>query len=89
MGIQRFTQDLQPYVESAILGLFPRDREATWIITSLVVDGPSLVYHVYNKLLAYRCLEAGTGAPQQPTYGEIATATIHLLADLNAHGINL
>ena len=50
MGIQRLSQDLLPYAQIAVLGQND-GRGHTRTITQVVVDGPSLVYFVYNKLV--------------------------------------
>ena len=89
MGIPRLTQDLAPYTETAILGRANHESEDAIVIDSIVVDGPSLVYHVYNALIRHRILEAGTGAARIPTYHEIGTAAEFLLAELTSHGVNI
>jgi hypothetical protein len=93
MGIPRLSHDLLPYAERACLGTGGTSAESAQrpeadtsaVITSLVIDGPSLVYFAYNKLLAYR-YSAGTTV-LLPTYSEINEAVHHFLSELQAHGV--
>ncbi|EXJ80868.1 hypothetical protein A1O3_07154 [Capronia epimyces CBS 606.96] len=96
MGIPRLSQDLQPYTECVVVG----QRSQTTTTTSqaadtgtptnvqcLIIDGPSLVYFVYNKLLAHKGLDSTTTAV--PTYEEINQASCHLLQQLAGHGVHI
>lgn len=85
MGIPRLSQDLSPYAERVSLGSScppTQTQPAEGVVTSLVVDGPSLVYSVYNKLLAYR-------PSATPTYEEINEALLHLLSEFTDHGVDI
>ncbi|KIW95454.1 uncharacterized protein Z519_04038 [Cladophialophora bantiana CBS 173.52] len=91
MGIPRLSQDLAPYADHVVLGKPPPaslQAEVT-IIKDLIIDGPSLVYWVYNKLLAYRLLNSLAGATLPPAYFQINQALHHLLNDLQAHGVHI
>lgn len=89
MGIPRLTQDLRPYLERCIITSGAVD-DCEVRIVKLVIDGPSLVYHVYNKLASYK-LTAGSGASpcDQPPYAQL-TAAIHcFLSDLEFCGAEM
>ncbi|KAH0844963.1 hypothetical protein FOPE_09423 [Fonsecaea pedrosoi] len=91
MGIPRLSQDLSPYADRVILGAPPQTStpaDAT-IIKDLIIDGPSLVYWVYNKLVAHQRLNSITSATLPPTYGEINRTLHHLLHDFQARGVNI
>lgn len=81
--------DLLPYAQVASLGEPTTSNDDKPSKRSVVIDGPSLVYHVYNKLVAYRAFEAGTGTPRLPLYHEIIAATEFFLSELAAHGIKM
>ncbi|EXJ58779.1 hypothetical protein A1O7_06209 [Cladophialophora yegresii CBS 114405] len=89
MGIQRLLHDLLPYAERVVLGVSPRTATGTTDVEALIVDGPSLVYFVYNRLLAYHCLNSLIALAPPPTYAEINQAVLHLLDDLQTQGITI
>ncbi|ETI22249.1 hypothetical protein G647_06322 [Cladophialophora carrionii CBS 160.54] len=89
MGIQRLLQDLLPYAERVVLGASPRSATETTHVEALIVDGPSLVYFVYNRLLAYHCLNCLTSFALPPTYDEINQGVRQVLDDLQIHGITI
>ncbi len=82
MGIPKLIQTLQPFAKRAIIGINNPDaqlinNDATSMrprVKSVVIDGPSLVYHVYQRLL---CLKAGDRANAKsdntPTHTELST----------------
>ncbi|KAJ9606830.1 hypothetical protein H2200_008840 [Cladophialophora chaetospira] len=82
MGIQRLLQDLLPYAEGVTFGAAPKGTLECNTIKNLVVDGPSLVYFVYHKLLSYQ-----KSAALPPTYAEINQGVRHILADIQSHGV--
>ncbi|KIW32197.1 uncharacterized protein PV07_03756 [Cladophialophora immunda] len=92
MGIPRLSQDLSPYADHVVLGSSPQSSslplEAT-IVRDLIIDGPSLVYWVYNKLVAHQRLSSLTSATLPPTYLEINRMLHRLLDDFQAHGISI
>ncbi|EXJ90430.1 hypothetical protein A1O1_03531 [Capronia coronata CBS 617.96] len=94
MGIPRLSQDLQPYMERVILGKTVQTsppHDAT-NIHSLILDGPSIVYYVYNKLLAYKTVGSSTStaaAVPVPTYEEINQASHRFLDQLTSHGLEI
>lgn len=64
MGIPRLTQDLQPYLEDVVFAVTGSLMGPT--VGGLVMDGPSIVYHVYNCLLSYCCAEGVNAYSQCP-----------------------
>ncbi|ERF69653.1 hypothetical protein EPUS_03645 [Endocarpon pusillum Z07020] len=62
MGIPRLIQTLQPFAERAIIGNNNPETQLTSNDTTsihprvrlVVIDGPSLVYHVYHRLLSLK-----------------------------------
>ena len=84
MGVRRLFSDLQPLAESVRLGSATSPSSDIANITSLVVDGPSLIYHVYSKLLNYKL----SGCHQMlPTYAEVNESTKCYLETLKDHGV--
>ena len=89
MGVPRFMSDLLPYAKTATLGEPVQANDERSNIRSIIVDGPSVVYYVYNKLVAYRAFGAGTGAPRLPVYSEIIAGTEFFLSELTAHEVKM
>lgn len=89
MGVPRFMSDLLPYAKTATLGEPVQTNDDRPNIRSVIIDGPSVIYYVYNKLVAYRAHEAGTGAPRLPVYSEIIAATEFFLSELTAHEVKM
>ncbi|KAI1618824.1 XPG domain containing-domain-containing protein [Exophiala viscosa] len=91
MGIPRLSQDLLPYSEQRYLGtpLGQSPRTKDRVITSLIIDGPSLVYYIYNKLLAYKSSTTPTLTAQLPSYVEINQALDQFLSELEDRGVGL
>lgn len=86
MGIARLTQDLHPYLESAVL---PQRLENGSAIEfhKLVIDGPSMVYHVHNKVAAYKFSTLpSAGLLNLPTYTQLSDVVKRFLHDLEDHG---
>lgn len=91
MGIPRLSQDLLPYTERLVFGSTSgQSSEAVdSIVTSLIIDGPSLVYHIYNKLLAYMTISTPTLTAQLPSYAEINQALAQFLSEVEDHGVEV
>ena len=88
MGISRLTTDLQPYLESAIIGTAVSDEFVK--INSVVIDGPSMVYHVYNKILAYRASQAiKPDFCDVPPYHLLISSVLRFLRDLETCGATM
>jgi len=84
MGIPRLTQDLRPYLERCIVA-----RQTTGgperRIVKCVIDGPSMVYHVY-KLLVSSTIGSTLSPSNQPSYALLNAAVQCFLSDLESCG---
>jgi len=89
MGILRLSQDLQPYAVSAHLGTLTQPATNIDTIDSLVIDGPSLVYHIFNRLLAYRASRSPVLDGGLPKYSEINQGFQYFLGDLEGCGVQI
>ncbi|KAG9781163.1 hypothetical protein KCU88_g3549, partial [Aureobasidium melanogenum] len=96
MGIPRLSQDLHPYADHVILGQSQSfstalpSEESGKDVHSLIIDGPSLVYYIYNKLLGYKAFRScTTTAISIPSYQEINQAAHHFLDELTSHGVDV
>jgi hypothetical protein len=90
MGIPRLSQDLLPYATRRNLGNQPGSALIPTLapVTKVIVDGPSLVYFVCNKLRA-RIGPGRTVPLHQPTYRDIALGVKYVLTDFEQHGISV
>ncbi|KAF7713554.1 Uncharacterized protein PECH_000574 [Penicillium ucsense] len=95
MGIANLTKHLLPYADSVVLGdtaaagadgVSILDESAR--VRSVVIDGPSLVYHVYYRLLASMS-PAHDVLDVQPTCDEISCAVVTCLSELTRRGIQI
>lgn len=89
MGIPHLMRHLLPYSENIVLERKQEQasREGTEI-RSVVIDGPSLVYHVFERLLSssnprFSILDA------QPTCNEVSTGVMFYLLQLLLLGIKM
>lgn len=91
MGIPRLTQDLAPYEDNVLLtGHKPLSEDTRPCITRAVIDGPSLVYAVFSRLLPFQSHKVKpTDAPATPSYSEINDGVLHFLRDLESHGVRI
>ena len=88
MGVRRLFSDLQPFAETVYLGSGTDPVTDTASITNLVIDGPSLIYHVYSKLVNYRLSGCQTMSLQMlPSYAEVNESTKRYLETLKNHGV--
>lgn len=104
MGIPKLIQTLQPFAERVILGQCSSGsndkRSARSIgsdllpilrIASVVIDGPSLVYHIYHRLLSFKVSFLSSPSSRlhplqnQPAYSEINRAVLAFINYLHAH----
>lgn len=89
MGIPRLTQDLQPYLENATLSA-EADIAAGVAVQSLVIDGPSMVYHIYGRILSDRLAQTDVSTVcDVPTYSLLNIATQQFLLDIEIRGIEM
>lgn len=85
MGIPRLTQDVLPFIESVILGEATGDIDILQM-NKVVVDGPSLVYHVCNKILLFN---GSISSKIHPTYSQINACLMQFLADVESCGVEM
>lgn len=99
MGIPRLIQTLQPFAERVIIGsarISDGDDDdgqkrspssPVPRVTCVVIDGPSLVYHIYHRLISVkgRSLSAKPHNPllSQPAYSEINHAVLAFITYLH------
>ena len=103
MGIPHLTKNLRPYAEPVQLcdsnGLLPTttvsseeandDGEGVIKpISTIVLDGPGLIYHVYYRLLA--CVDTHFNAiDARPSNREISLGVVRFLLMLRERGVSL
>ncbi|KAJ5692055.1 hypothetical protein N7462_001478 [Penicillium macrosclerotiorum] len=90
MGIPYLTRHLLPYAESVLLNGSSLDRPQQDVprVQAVVIDGPSLVYHVYYRLLAW--MDSTQDALDiQPTCNEVSRAFVNCLVELIRRGIEI
>ncbi len=86
MGIPRLTQDLSGYTEVAVLGGEPLVNGDQVQISRVVIDGPSLVYHVYDGLL--RSMNPSEiGSAIVPTYSDVVFGVGSFIKALESQGV--
>lgn len=91
MGIRRLTQDLQQFSESAVLDGTANDitlKDGEIRISRMVIDGPSLVYHIYYSLLSQMsAIELSAGLV--PTYRPVVEGVKSLISELKGRGVKM
>lgn len=89
MGISHLKRHLLPYASSVWIGTTedtPNDNATR--ITSVVIDGPSLVYHVYHCLLA-RMDPQFNAVDALPSSDEVSIGTMRFLLHLRALDVSV
>lgn len=86
MGISYLTKHLTPYAETVSLGK-PTDQGPP-CVQSVVIDGPSLVYHVYYRLLAWTDPTCDV-LDIQPTCDEVSRGVVSCLLQLIDLGVEM
>jgi XPG domain containing len=115
MGIPKLIQTLQPFATRVVLGNNDSGQQgsenaassnhAFSRVESVVVDGPSLVYHIYHRLLSIKfykhhfetphtltdsCLSQTSPFISIPTYSEVNEAVLAFINRLQfCHGISI
>ncbi|KAJ6021675.1 hypothetical protein N7540_007179 [Penicillium herquei] len=88
MGIPSLTKHLFPYGETVVLGDSSTQEDGPPTVRSVVIDGPSLVYHVNYRLLASTRISNGTLDPQ-PTCDEVSRGFASCLLQLVQRGVQI
>ena len=90
MGISRLTRDLASYAEHIQVGRSSEDNiDGSRPSEKLVIDGPSLVYHVYNSALVSKASTSAVTINAHPTYQDVNEAVKAYLLTLEKHGIQV
>lgn len=84
MGIPYLTRHLLPCADAVVLG--SSDITELPRLQSIVIDGPSLVYHVYYRLLASMS-PACNVLDVQPTCNEVSRGVVSFLYQLASLGV--
>lgn len=87
MGIPHLTRHLLPYAESVLLSGRATDLGLPRV-QAVVIDGPSLVYHVYRRLLGWMDPSSDV-LDYQPTCDEVSRGVISFLLQLTKMGVNM
>lgn len=88
MGIPSLTKHLSQYTETVVLSGNSVTPGGPPHIQSVVIDGPSLVYHVYYRLLAWA--DIAYDAPDiQPTCDEVSRGVVSFLLQLKDRGVKI
>ncbi|KAB8213654.1 XPG domain containing-domain-containing protein [Aspergillus novoparasiticus] len=89
MGIPRLTRHLHPFSEAVLLeGRLQKRQDGVGHVQSVVIDGPSLVYHVFWRLLSWS--DPRTGFPDaQPTCNEVSCGVMIYLLLLTTTGVKI
>jgi len=82
MGIPKLASDFRQLTEQAVLGRSNANK--TICVQYLVVDGPSLVYYVFHRLLAFKTAKSFDPLNSAPNYSEINEGIKRLLGDLES-----
>lgn len=89
MGIQRLTKHLLPFSESVLLrGCADQSIKGKIYIDSVVIDGPSMIYHIFSRLLSWTDLGIDM-LEVQPTCHEVSYGVMIYLLQLMCSGIKM
>jgi hypothetical protein len=91
MGIRNLTKDLQQFLEPAVLDgtastLTVNDDEVR--ISRIVIDGPSLVYHVFHGLL-WQITTTEISSGLVPTYADVIRGVKSFLGEVRGRGVEM
>ncbi|KAJ5162837.1 Small-subunit processome Utp21 [Penicillium coprophilum] len=87
MGIPHLTRHLLPYAENVLLDGREIDSELPRV-EAVVIDGPSLVYHIYRRLLSWMDPSSDV-LDYQPTCDEISRGVSSFLLQLTRLGVKI
>ncbi|EEH43982.2 uncharacterized protein PADG_00271 [Paracoccidioides brasiliensis Pb18] len=88
MGILFLTRHLLPHAQTVWLRNNNKDDQSTKNITSIVIDGPGLVYDVYEWILPWSD-ESANPVDAQPSADEVSIAVMHFLLCLTGVGVRI
>lgn len=87
MGISYLTKHLLPYAETVSLGR-QNGQDVPPQVHAVVIDGPSLVYHVHDRLLAWTDPSCDI-LDVQPTCDEVSRGVVSCLLQLANRGVEM
>ena len=91
MGIPNLTRHLLSHAESVRLGdlqCHPVDRQDMKTVRRVIIDGPSLIYDVYARLLSWKNASSST-IHVLPTYEQVSLGVILFLKQLNLANVSV
>lgn len=87
MGIPRVRRHLTPFCQAVLLqGGADADFEC---IKSVVIDGPSLVYNIYARLLSWFLTTSSNMVDALPTCDEVSRGVMLYLMHLKMLGVEM
>lgn len=88
MGIPNLTRSLLPYSTPIHISPDPPSDTETEIKTlpALVIDGPGLIYHIYNRLLSLKPPSLNA-IDAQPSGWEVSCGVVRFLAAVVGRGV--
>ncbi|KAL3477825.1 XPG domain containing-domain-containing protein [Aspergillus californicus] len=90
MGIPRLRQHLVPFSQTVLLQKKKKtDQEDLACIQSVVIDGPSLVYNVYARLLSWFSASGSNMIDSLPTCDEVSRGVMVYLLHLMVCGVEV
>lgn len=89
MGIPGLTRDMLQYLEPAVIARKQSNND-TVNVQRLVIDGPSMVHHVYDRVARFNKTALSNPATNNtPTYKQINEATEVFLNHLSTCGATM
>lgn len=88
MGIARLRKHLEPFAESIVLGCMTINCKEHSAQREIIIDGPSLAYHIYYRLFAHKPAYLGP-IDAIPSYNELGKAFLVFLDELVRYGIKV
>ncbi|KAG5301984.1 hypothetical protein I7I48_02172 [Histoplasma ohiense] len=89
MGIRYLTQYILPHGQAVWLQSTAESHgQSAKNVSSVVIDGPALVFHVYNRLLSWSD-ERYNIVDAQPSADEVSIAVMQFLLCLVALGVRI
>lgn len=89
MGIPQLTRHLLPYSEAVYLGDTDHTTEdKTRYLRKVVIDGPSLVHHVFHRMLSWRDANLNP-VDAQPTPNEVSKGVLLYLLFLRQKNVQV
>ncbi|KAL4870159.1 hypothetical protein BDV12DRAFT_184566 [Aspergillus spectabilis] len=90
MGIPRLRQHLLPFSQTVLLqSRRGPDQENLPCLSSMVIDGPSLVYNIYWRLLSWFSVSGYNVMDALPTCDEVSRGVILYLVHLKMLGVDI